>query len=102
MMRPPPSSTLFPYPALSRSNSGTTPQSAPAGTTFGVALAATVTDSASGLLSGVSVTFTIHPASGAGATFPGAAPTAAVMTDRSEEHTSELQSPCNVVCRLLL
>src|SRR6516162_3932393 len=22
--------------------------------------------------------------------------------DRSEEHTSELQSPCNVVCRLLL
>src|SRR5256885_6739173 len=24
------------------------------------------------------------------------------MTDRSEEHTSELQSPCNLVCRLLL
>src|SRR5256885_13088471 len=23
-------------------------------------------------------------------------------TDRSEEHTSELQSPCNLVCRLLL
>src|SRR5688500_19319743 len=23
-------------------------------------------------------------------------------TERSEEHTSELQSPCNVVCRLLL
>src|SRR5256885_2857651 len=23
-------------------------------------------------------------------------------TDRSEEHTSELQSPCNIVCRLLL
>src|SRR5256885_10163538 len=22
--------------------------------------------------------------------------------DRSEEHTSELQSPCNIVCRLLL
>ena len=22
--------------------------------------------------------------------------------DRSEEHTSELQSPCNLVCRLLL
>src|SRR5205807_3203732 len=22
------------------------------------------------------------------------------MTDRSEEHTSELQSPCNLVCRL--
>src|SRR3989454_7921856 len=25
-----------------------------------------------------------------------------VVTDRSEEHTSELQSPCNLVCRLLL
>src|SRR5205807_8085890 len=26
----------------------------------------------------------------------------AAGTDRSEEHTSELQSPCNLVCRLLL
>src|SRR5256885_7669703 len=26
----------------------------------------------------------------------------AVALDRSEEHTSELQSPCNLVCRLLL
>src|SRR5256885_11212506 len=25
-----------------------------------------------------------------------------VRDDRSEEHTSELQSPCNLVCRLLL
>src|SRR3989454_5190071 len=25
-----------------------------------------------------------------------------VQTPRSEEHTSELQSPCNLVCRLLL
>src|SRR5256885_6994086 len=25
-----------------------------------------------------------------------------VVTNRSEEHTSELQSPCNLVCRLLL
>src|SRR2546426_12418693 len=25
-----------------------------------------------------------------------------VVPDRSEEHTSELQSPCNLVCRLLL
>src|SRR5256885_9712635 len=24
------------------------------------------------------------------------------LPDRSEEHTSELQSPCNLVCRLLL
>src|SRR2546426_8121140 len=26
----------------------------------------------------------------------------AATGDRSEEHTSELQSPCNLVCRLLL
>src|SRR5256885_9959772 len=26
----------------------------------------------------------------------------AAGADRSEEHTSELQSPCNLVCRLLL
>src|SRR3989454_559019 len=26
----------------------------------------------------------------------------AAITPRSEEHTSELQSPCNLVCRLLL
>src|SRR3989454_2900646 len=25
-----------------------------------------------------------------------------LTTERSEEHTSELQSPCNLVCRLLL
>src|SRR5256885_13055874 len=25
-----------------------------------------------------------------------------VVRERSEEHTSELQSPCNLVCRLLL
>src|SRR5215467_14003137 len=27
---------------------------------------------------------------------------ACIANDRSEEHTSELQSPCNLVCRLLL
>src|SRR5256885_8831847 len=32
----------------------------------------------------------------------GAAEAAAVRSRRSEEHTSELQSPCNLVCRLLL
>src|SRR5256885_7042276 len=30
------------------------------------------------------------------------APVTAYCTPRSEEHTSELQSPCNLVCRLLL
>src|SRR2546426_101039 len=31
-----------------------------------------------------------------------APPMAAARAPRSEEHTSELQSPCNLVCRLLL
>src|SRR5256885_7596969 len=30
------------------------------------------------------------------------APTSGMKPSRSEEHTSELQSPCNLVCRLLL
>src|SRR3989454_6173786 len=30
------------------------------------------------------------------------APARQVFMSRSEEHTSELQSPCNLVCRLLL
>src|SRR5256885_5977437 len=29
-------------------------------------------------------------------------PMGRLLQDRSEEHTSELQSPCNLVCRLLL
>src|SRR5256885_9125055 len=29
-------------------------------------------------------------------------PDSPFIQDRSEEHTSELQSPCNLVCRLLL
>src|SRR5256885_11904036 len=32
----------------------------------------------------------------------GQRPPASPGRDRSEEHTSELQSPCNLVCRLLL
>src|SRR5256885_7698666 len=32
----------------------------------------------------------------------GLAPSCARASARSEEHTSELQSPCNIVCRLLL
>src|SRR5215467_9888943 len=35
-------------------------------------------------------------------TFPTATPAASPTVFRSEEHTSELQSPCNLVCRLLL
>src|SRR5256885_10268465 len=33
---------------------------------------------------------------------PGAIGALVAPVERSEEHTSELQSPCNLVCRLLL
>src|SRR5256885_10959639 len=79
MIRRPPRSTLFPYTTLFRSQSG-----GPASQPKSVSL--------------------ISEGSRAGAPtwrsqmsseLPGA-------RYRSEEHTSELQSPCNLVCRLLL
>src|SRR5256885_5136157 len=33
---------------------------------------------------------------------PSVTPSPTIAERRSEEHTSELQSPCNLVCRLLL
>src|SRR5256885_3441504 len=41
-------------------------------------------------------------AAGAAALIFVLAPRLAAVAARSEEHTSELQSPCNLVCRLLL
>src|SRR2546426_3888988 len=75
MIRRPPRSTLFPYTTLFRS----AVSFACAQTTRGVKPA------------NKSVT-RIHPALANGAR----------RFLRSEEHTSELQSPCNLVCRLLL
>src|SRR5256885_9959420 len=48
-------------------------------------------------ISAVPAFCTRHGANGAGRAGAGARP-----GHRSEEHTSELQSPCNLVCRLLL
>src|SRR2546426_8627765 len=85
MIRRPPRSTLFPYTTLFRSPRVTRPLDAfvylDAMTTNGVPI----------------------PPERARA----AGEVAAVLTPgrrvvRSEEHTSELQSPCNLVCRLLL
>src|SRR5256885_12239052 len=79
MIRRPPRSTLFPYTTLFRSppRASTTPtRSRPKGT---LAAALPVPSSTRAPLPG-------ERCSGR----------------RSEEHTSELQSPCNLVCRLLL
>src|SRR2546426_4168365 len=83
MIRRPPRSTLFPYTTLFRSPSVTLLAS----TAFLPALRKFSTHLASPGVSGRS-----EPA-------PGIGPSS---MSRSEEHTSELQSPCNLVCRLLL
>src|SRR2546426_3703419 len=72
MIRRPPRSTLFPYTTLFRSRFVTL--SAAAGI-IGPILFAIIVIALGYLRTGY---------------------------DRSEEHTSELQSPCNLVCRLLL
>src|SRR3989454_6490416 len=76
MIRRPPRSTLFPYTTLFRS----------------LALTSHLPQAVASLLAHY-----LARATPPGATFgPGA------RDARSEEHTSELQSPCNLVCRLLL
>src|SRR2546426_5545771 len=82
MIRRPPRSTLFPYTTLFRSCN------------MDRELASLTTYLAMGKWpSGEGEAFFITPG-------PRAAPSETWA--RSEEHTSELQSPCNLVCRLLL
>src|SRR5256885_9596510 len=92
MIRRPPRSTLFPYTTLFRSVGGH------------VELAGFVDDVPT-LLAGASMF--VQPSRrpepfGLALLEAMAAGLPCVATDRSEEHTSELQSPCNLVCRLLL
>src|SRR5256885_10461981 len=78
MIRRPPRSTLFPYTTLFRSVAGGRPGNHNG---KGYFVEATVFDA-------VQPTMTIAREE--------------IFGPRSEEHTSELQSPCNLVCRLLL
>src|SRR5256885_5382608 len=99
MIRRPPRSTLFPYTTLFRSESvgvvrrggggaGRGRRADQGGGRAGAAAAArAAVDQPDG-------------AEARGGAVPQAG--AAGAEDRSEEHTSELQSPCNLVCRLLL
>src|SRR2546426_1598922 len=84
MIRRPPRSTLFPYTTLFRSSPGcvAVDLSSPAQVYCGTARAGLFRSRDSGR--------NWEPV-GRGIDHP-----------RSEEHTSELQSPCNLVCRLLL
>src|SRR2546426_1619226 len=79
MIRRPPRSTLFPYTTLFRSR--------------GRSVVERSTPDRSACDKSVS-RMTATPRS--------APENFAPLTLRSEEHTSELQSPCNLVCRLLL
>src|SRR2546426_6543096 len=86
MIRRPPRSTLFPYTTLFRSPTGLP------GEVEG---------------EGRAVLRSHHQAVGTAlidqlVVALAAACASAAMVLRSEEHTSELQSPCNLVCRLLL
>src|SRR5258708_19436332 len=85
MIRRPPRSTLFPYTTLFRSMPGTTAGTfvKPGADALEDAIWSARRDAATGY--GIAV-FDLDPG------IPG----------RSEEHTSELQSPDHLVCRLLL
>src|SRR5256885_11727960 len=87
MIRRPPRSTLFPYTTLFRSR-----RPAPAATGQGVQRVGVRDRRAP---EATWQTCMISASDRRWATCPSAC-------TRSEEHTSELQSPCNLVCRLLL
>src|SRR3989454_5767014 len=78
MIRRPPRSTLFPYTTLFRSALGNSPREMTAAAVGGKTIVLATTNGTPALVAA-----------------QGGDP-------RSEEHTSELQSPCNLVCRLLL
>src|SRR2546427_4865983 len=91
MIRRPPRSTLFPYTTLFRSVSALGPAAAAVATHCRLLVAVTK----------YSVT-SVRPSARLS---PGSVPPIDPprgSADRSEEHTSELQSQSNLVCRLLL
>src|SRR5690348_18141417 len=94
MHRRPPRSTLFPYTTLFRSFFGITPGAG--GRLADFRIDGHAVNIAGGQPSAQQVTGAAYllNADGSG--------TATFGSSRSEEHTSELQSPVHLVCRLLL
>src|SRR5256885_8656163 len=90
MIRRPPRSTLFPYTTLFRSpmNQSVLPLTLPVEARTAVALTCSSCGSTESVLNSQP---TSRPRT-----------TSKAPSSRSEGHTSELQSPCNLVCRLLL
>src|SRR5256885_5360273 len=90
MIRRPPRSTLFPYTTLFRSRERTGPLQSGLARHPSAALARDVeTPQDKGVEHAMRGHDAVTDATGS-------------LAPRSEEHTSELQSPCNLVCRLLL
>src|SRR5256885_9586404 len=89
MIRRPPRSTLFPYTTLFRSFS-----------LYEISLGLELFSSAPHSLTSLTALKPVFLILHAFAT--GSPVMAGRLRGRSEEHTSELQSPCNLVCRLLL
>src|SRR2546426_7967297 len=97
MIRRPPRSTLFPYTTLFRSLSRVPATERAAAAAYKQA-GLTPTDVDVVELHDCFTIAEIVATEGLGLFEPGAG----LEEGRSEEHTSELQSPCNLVCRLLL
>src|SRR5256885_10616770 len=102
MTRTPPSSTLFPYPTLFRSRVVRQPDVRARRLLYRHVIAAHQQV-------GPAVIVVVEEPCGKSVARPGHARLlrhvgegSIVIVVRSEEHTSELQSPCNLVCRLLL
>src|SRR5256885_6900277 len=96
MIRRPPRSTLFPYTTLFRSVCGDPGITTLSATPHTASVVGPTNDPTSAL----SATYGVRRATAPPAN-DALAPDAPKGL-RSEEHTSELQSPCNLVCRLLL
>src|SRR5256885_9018241 len=96
MIRRPPRSTLFPYTTLFRSPKvvvATTDTDLTSSDTVLYIRSATCQDQTMEIGCSDDMSMTDQKSTVTAALEPGT---------RSEEHTSELQSPCNLVCRLLL
>src|SRR5256885_9528452 len=93
MIRRPPRSTLFPYTTLFRSDWKLARELIKKAADLGL-IGANIPEEYGGLGLDQTSAALVGENIGRSASF--------ATTLRSEEHTSELQSPCNLVCRLLL
>src|SRR5205807_8525021 len=100
--RPPPTPPLFPYTTLFRSNKPLIVTSQPR---LAFARVARLLHEPRRQSAGVHSTAVVHRSAKIGkhvSIGPNVVLGEDCVLGRSEEHTSELQSPCNLVCRLLL